>query len=137
MTVNSIQNKSSFFPRHINNANYIWLLRPSGRGILDPSLFLSLLRPFFTSEYSPKDDLVKENFFKVNHRSPSCSVTGEEEVFSFSFFSHTIFDLFISLSLYIPTARIYFLSHINFINMLFSFNFLNFLNHFMCVYVCV
>lgn len=68
----------SFLDTLIYAANYIWFLRPSGRGILD--LSLSLLRAFFTLGYSPKDDLVKENFFKVNHRSPSFSVTGEEEL---------------------------------------------------------
>lgn len=66
--------------------------------ILDPSLSHSsvfLIETFFTSRYSSKDDLTKENFFKVNHRSPSFSVTGEKEIFPFSL-SHTKLDLSIS-----------------------------------------
>jgi len=40
-----------------------------------------LVRSFFTPGYSPKDDLAKENFFKVNHRpSPSLSTAGEQAV---------------------------------------------------------
>lgn len=64
--------KSSLCSSHVNDARYTILA--SFRSWDSRPLFLSpsLVRLFFTSEYSPKDDLAKENFFNVNHRLLFC-----------------------------------------------------------------
>lgn len=113
---------NSFCSSHVNDVCYMILA--SFRSWDSRPLFLSLsfsYDRFFTSRYSPKDVLVKENFLKVNHRLLLCYRWGRCLPPFYATWPH--------LSFYIPAERTeHFLSSM-FVFVIFVLIFKNIYNH--------